>query len=97
MTKANVIYGSTTTVITNLICLANTPTPDLKIYHLDYNLTASYFRRWSTGLTKWKLPMRCTINKNVYAEEARNPSLHIIALTGRSMVCSSYHSSSFFK
>ena len=30
-----VIYGSTTLVIANLICLANIPIPDLTIYHLE--------------------------------------------------------------
>ena len=51
-----VIYGSTTTVIANLILLANTPTPDLIIHHLEQNLTASCLRPWSTGLTERKLP-----------------------------------------
>ena len=94
--KANIIYGSTT-VIANLICLANTPTPDLKIYHLDQNVTASCFRCWSIALTKGKLPIQYTINEDVYAEEAWNPSLHIIALTEGPVVYNGYHSSSFFK
>ena len=35
---SNKNYGSTATIIANLIFLAITRTPDLKIYHLDYNL-----------------------------------------------------------
>ena len=30
-----IIYGSTTLVIANLICLANIPIRDLTIYHLE--------------------------------------------------------------
>ena len=41
--------------------------------------------------------MQCTINADVYAEDARNPSLLIIALTGGLMAYNSYHYSSFFK
>ena len=53
-----VIYGSTTLVIANLICLANIPIPDLTIYHLEQSLTASCSCYWSTGLTKRKLPIQ---------------------------------------
>ena len=41
--------------------------------------------------------MQCTINADVYAEDARNPSLLIIALTGGLTAYNSYHCSSFFK
>ena len=41
--------------------------------------------------------MQCTVNADVYAEDARNPSLLIIALTGGLMAYNSYHCSSFFK
>ena len=92
-----VIYGSTTVVTANLIFLANIPISDLTIYHLEYSLTASCFCRWSTGLTEGKLPVQCTISVEVYAKEARKPSLHIIALTVGSVGHSIYHSSSFFK
>ena len=54
-----VIYSSTTLFIANLICLANIPTPDLIIYHLEYNLSASCFHCWSTDLTERKLPLQC--------------------------------------
>ena len=92
-----VIYGCTNHVIANLICLANIPFPDLIIYQLEYNLTASCFRCWSTGLTKRKLPMLCTSSVEVYTKEAWKPVLHIAALTGGSVAYSSYHSSSFYK
>ena len=62
-----VIYSSTNLFIANLICLANTPTPDLIIYHLQQNLTASCFHCWSTALTKRKLPMQSTISMGAYA------------------------------
>ena len=39
-----VIYSSTSLFIANLICLAIIPTPDLIIYHLEQNLTASCIR-----------------------------------------------------
>ena len=77
-------------VIANLICLANTPTLDLKIYHLDQNLTASCSHHWSTGLTQRKLPMQCTINADTYVKEAWHPSQLIIALTGGSVAYNSY-------
>ena len=92
-----VIYGSTTLVITNLICLANIPIPDLKIYHLEQSLTAGFFHHWSTGLTKRKLPMQCTKSMEVYTKEAWKPSLYLITLTGGSVAYSSYRSSSFSK
>ena len=77
-----VIYVSTTLFIVNIICLANRPTPDLIIYHLVQNLTASCFHHWSIGLTQRKLSMQCTMSMDVYAEEAWKPSLYIIPLTG---------------
>ena len=92
-----VIYSSTTLFIANLICLANIPTPDLIIYHLEYNVTASCFCHWSTGLTERKLPMKCTLNVELYAKGAWKPCLYIIALTGGSVGYSSYHSSSLFR
>ena len=92
-----VIYSSTTLFITNLIYLANIPTPDLIIYHLEYNITASCFCHWSTGLPERKLPMQCTLNVELYAKGAWKPCLYIIALTGGSVGYSSYHSSSLFK
>ena len=53
---SNEHYGSTTTVIGNLIFLANKQTPDLIICHLQLSLTAS--------LVHWfywkKLPKQCT-------------------------------------
>ena len=36
--------------------------------------------------------MQSTISMDVYVKEAWKPSLHIIAVTGGSMVYSSYHS-----
>ena len=92
-----VIYSSTTLFIANMIYLANRPTPGLIIYHLEQNLTASCFHCWSTALTKRKLPIQCTISLEVYAEEAWKTNLYIIALTGRSVACSSYHSNGFFR
>ena len=76
--------------------MANIPTTDLIIYHLDWNLTARCFHCWSTGLTKRKLPMQCTKRLEVYAKETQKPSLHIITLKGGSVAYSSYHSISFF-
>ena len=57
LTLYYIVYGSTDLFIANLICLANIPTPDLIINHLQ-NLTASCFCFWSTGLTERKLPMQ---------------------------------------
>ena len=68
---SNKNYGSTITIIANLIFAANTPTPDLKIYHLGWNLTASCLCCWSSDLTKRKLPMQCTVRMEVYAKEVR--------------------------
>ena len=76
-----VIYSFTTHVIANLTWLANITILDVSIYHLEQSLTAICFHRWSTGLTKRKLPMQYTISVDVYAKEAQKPSLHIIALT----------------
>ena len=92
-----VIYSSTALFLANLICLANITTPDLKIYYLEQNVTASCFRCWSTTLIERKLLMQFTVSIKVYAEEAWKPSLQIIALTGGSVAYSSYHSTSFFK
>ena len=41
--------------------------------------------------------MQFTIGMEVYAKEARKPSLHIILLSVGSVAYSSYNSSSFFK
>ena len=57
--------------MTNLIWLANTPTPHLIIHQLQQNLTVGCPRRLSTGLTDRKLPMRCTKSAEFYANEAR--------------------------
>ena len=92
-----VIYSSTTLFIANLICLANIPMPHIIIYHQEYTLTASYFCCWSTALTERKLSMQYTISMEIYVKEAWKPSLHIIACTGESVRCSSYHLSSLFK
>ena len=89
------IYSFTTLFIANLIYLADLPTPELIIYHLEQNLTASCFLCWSTALTKRKLPVQCTISMEVCTEEAWKPSLQIIALPGGSVAYRSYISSSF--
>ena len=47
-------------------------------------------------LPKKNYPCKCTISLEVYAEEARKPTLHIITLTCRSMAYNSNHSISFF-
>ena len=39
-----------------LVPLANAPTPNLTIYHLEQNVTASCFRRLSTGLAESEPP-----------------------------------------
>ena len=67
-----IIYGSTTLVIANLICLANIPIRDLTIYHLEQSFTASCFCHWSAGLTKRKLPMQCTISMEVCPKKQGN-------------------------
>ena len=64
--------GSTTLFIANLICVANAPTPDLITYHLEQNLTASYFRCWSISLTERKLPMQYTISVEVTPKKHEN-------------------------
>ena len=50
--------------MTNPILLADTPTPDLTQYHLEYKLTASC---WSTGLTKREMSIQYYKSKEVYA------------------------------
>ena len=66
-----VIYDSTAIVITNLICLANTPAPDLVTHHLEKNLTATCVRPGSAGRTERKLPIECTTSAKVCAKESR--------------------------
>ena len=39
----------------------------------------------------------CSINEDVYAKKAQNPSLDIIVLTEELVVYNSHYSSSFFK
>ena len=86
LNPSNENYGSTTTIITNLISLANTPTPVLIMYHLELNLTVSCFRRWSTDLTERKLLMQCVIRggRKFTTKKHKKPSLHITGLTGES-------------
>ena len=40
--------------------------------------------------------MQCTISVEFYTEEAWKPSWLIIALTGASVACGTYHLSNFF-
>ena len=53
--------------MTDPILLADTPTPDLTQYHLEYKLTASCLGCWSIGLTKREMPMQYYKSKEVYA------------------------------
>ena len=66
-----VIYGSTTVLTANLICLANTRNSDLIMHHIESNVTTCCLRRWSTGLTGRKLPIEWNISAEFYAKEAR--------------------------
>ena len=47
--------------------LANTSTPDVVQYHLEYNLTASCLCCWSTGLTEREIPMQYYTGMEMYA------------------------------
>ena len=77
----HIIYGSTTTVITNLISLAYTSTPDLLICYLEQNLNASCCCCLSTSLMERKQLLQCSTSTQLYADTVQiNTSLHIIAL-----------------
>ena len=104
LNPANENYGSTITIIINLLFLAKMPKPLLIMYHLEQNLTVSYLSCWSTDLTEKKLLNECTTRGRCKPTKHKKPSLHVIGLT-RELVtykwCISgihcYHSSSFFK
>ena len=92
-----VIYGYTTLFITNLICLANIPTPDLIIYipprvdaHCQLSSLAVHWSYWK------KTTHACNVKCGGLCQRIRKPSLNIIALAGVSVAYSSYHLSSFF-
>ena len=54
----------------NLIFLANIPTPDPLIQHLQRIFTSICFVCWYSGLTERKLPRKCIKSKEVYANKA---------------------------
>ena len=68
LNPSNENYGSTTTVIANLIFLADTQTPELQLIH---QLTAGSFCYWSACLIERELPIQCTVRAEVYADEAQ--------------------------
>ena len=65
-----VIHDSTTTAIANLIFLANIPTPDSLIQHLQWIVTSICLLCWYSGLTKGNFPRKCIESVEVYANKA---------------------------
>ena len=53
----------------NLNLLANTSIPDVMQYHLEQNLTASFLRCWSTGLTEREILMQYYTSTEMYADK----------------------------
>ena len=62
-----VIYGFTTLVIANLICLANIPISDVTIYYLEQSLTVSCFCRCLLVLPKENYPFKETVGSVAYS------------------------------
>ena len=77
---SNANYGSTNTIIANLIILANKPTLVFIMYQLEYNLTVSCLRCWSNGLTEKKLLVQCTTRRRCTPTKHKKSTLHIIGL-----------------
>ena len=68
--RHHVIHDSNTTVIANLIFLANIPTLDLIIQHPVKNITSMCLLHWSISLIEGKLPRKCIKSMEVHANKA---------------------------
>ena len=53
----------------NVNVFANTSTPDIAQYYLEWNLTAGCLRSWSTSLTEREIPMQHYTRVEMYANK----------------------------
>ena len=72
----------------NLNLLANTSTPDVAQYHLEYNFSASYLCCCSTDLAETERPMQYYTGMKMYAGKCIES---MIALTSRTAFLRLYH------
>ena len=67
----------------NLNPKTNTSTPDVSLYHLEYNLTASSLYCSSTGLTKREIPMQCYSSTEMYTDNCTENQVYNDCTSGR--------------